>query len=177
MKDWLDCAPAFHSGTEMQAYRCLGVKRQGDAYLARIYAPTALRAFVVGEFNAWGESHPMTHPEGDETVFETRISPAEWERGRLYKFKLVTRAGECYVADPFAPRTECAPERASFYDTLDNLEQKLDSDFVRCHRSFIIAKSRIKKVMLSKNLILLDNGYEIPLSRSYKSAIKELTCK
>lgn len=63
----------------------------------------------------------------------------------------------------------------SFYDTLDNLEKRLDNSFIRCHRSFIIAKSRIKKVMLSKSLILLDNGYEIPLSRTYKGVIKELT--
>lgn len=61
----------------------------------------------------------------------------------------------------------------SFYDTLDRLEESLDGSFIRCHRSFIIAKKRIKKVALSKNLVILDNGMEIPLSRSYKAAVRE----
>lgn len=62
----------------------------------------------------------------------------------------------------------------SFYDTLDNLEQKLSNEFIRCHRSFIVARSRIKKILLSQNTILLDNDWRIPLSRSYKNVFKEL---
>lgn len=65
-------------------------------------------------------------------------------------------------------------EEYSFYDTLDNIESRIGDGFIRCHRSYIIAKSRIKKVMLSQNTVLLDTDYSIPLSRSYKSAIKEL---
>lgn len=61
----------------------------------------------------------------------------------------------------------------AFYETLENLEQRLPEQFVRCHRSFIVSKKRIRKVMLSKNLIELEQGMEIPLSRSYKSAFKE----
>ncbi len=61
----------------------------------------------------------------------------------------------------------------AFYETMENLEQRLPEQFVRCHRSFIVSKKRIRKVMLSKNLIELEQGMEIPLSRSYKSAFKE----
>lgn len=61
----------------------------------------------------------------------------------------------------------------SFYDTLDNLEGRLNEGFARCHRSFIVARSRIKRIMLSQNTIVLDNDYEIPLSRTYKSVFKE----
>ena len=61
----------------------------------------------------------------------------------------------------------------SVYDTLDNLEKILPKNFVRCHRSFIVAVSEIKKIMFSQNTIVLENGILIPLSRSYKSAMKD----
>lgn len=62
----------------------------------------------------------------------------------------------------------------SFYDTLDTLEKSLSSDFLRCHRSFIVSKTSIKKILFSQNLIELLNGSFIPLSRTYRSVFKEL---
>lgn len=61
-----------------------------------------------------------------------------------------------------------------FYDTIDHLEEILPSSFVRCHRSFIVSKAKIDKIFISKNYLELDNGAAIPLSRSYKSTLKEL---
>ncbi|MCI9162207.1 MAG: LytTR family transcriptional regulator [Lachnospiraceae bacterium] len=61
----------------------------------------------------------------------------------------------------------------AFYETIEHLAERLPEQFVRCHRSFIVSKKRIRKVMLSKNLIELEQGMEVPLSRSYKSAFKE----
>lgn len=65
-------------------------------------------------------------------------------------------------------------EEYCFYDTLDNIERNIGENFVRCHRSFIVSKARIKKIQLSQNTVLLDTGYQLPLSRSYKSVVKEL---
>ncbi|MCI6652982.1 MAG: LytTR family transcriptional regulator DNA-binding domain-containing protein [Ruminococcus sp.] len=62
----------------------------------------------------------------------------------------------------------------SFYDTLDNIQEKLNQKFIRCHRSFIISKSRIEKIVFSQNYILLENNYNVPISRTYRSALKEL---
>lgn len=62
----------------------------------------------------------------------------------------------------------------AFYDTIDHLEEILPTSFVRCHRSFIVSKSKIDKIFISKNYLELDNGMTVPLSRSYKSALKEL---
>lgn len=64
-------------------------------------------------------------------------------------------------------------QELTFYDTLEHLAERLPASFVRCHRSFIVSRSRIRRVMLSKNLIVLEQGMEIPLSRSYKPAFKE----
>lgn len=65
-------------------------------------------------------------------------------------------------------------DQYSFYDTLDNLEKSLSDDFVRCHRSFIARKDKISKIMLSQGIMILNNGEMIPISRTYKSTIKEL---
>lgn len=63
-------------------------------------------------------------------------------------------------------------EEFGFYDTIDQLEEKLSGDFLRVHRSFLINKKKIAKVSLSKNRVYLMNGEEIPMSRSYKSSVK-----
>lgn len=62
----------------------------------------------------------------------------------------------------------------SFYDTLDKMEQQLGDDFIRCHRSFIVSRLSIKTILFSKNYILLDDESQIPISRTYKSRLKEL---
>lgn len=64
-------------------------------------------------------------------------------------------------------------EDYGFYDTLDSLEERLREDFLRCHRSFLVNKDKITGVYLSQNRIVLEGEIEIPLSRSYKPAVKE----
>ena len=65
-------------------------------------------------------------------------------------------------------------EEYTFYDTIEHLTEQLPEEFIRCHRSFIVSRSRIQKVMLSKNRIILEHNIEVPLSRSYKAVLKEL---
>ena len=68
-----------------------------------------------------------------------------------------------------------AQNEYSFYDTLDRLEKSLPPEkFIRCHRSFIINRDKINSIVVAKNLITLDNGEMIPLSRTYKSVLREL---
>lgn len=64
-------------------------------------------------------------------------------------------------------------EEFYFYDTIENIALSLPQSFLRCHRSFIVNTSRIKSVRLSDNCVFLDNGFIVPVSRSYKSALKE----
>lgn len=61
----------------------------------------------------------------------------------------------------------------AFYDTMENLEQSLPEYFLRCHRSFMINGKKIEKLLLGQNLAVLKKGWEIPVSRSYKSILKE----
>lgn len=62
----------------------------------------------------------------------------------------------------------------SLAGTLDHLQEELPAGFVRCHRSFIVQKAKIEQIFLSKNYLVLDNKMSIPLSRTYKSILKEL---
>lgn len=61
-----------------------------------------------------------------------------------------------------------------FYETIDELSKQLPDCFIRVHRSFIVNSKKIKSVYLSKNLIEMFDGVTVPLSKSYKQAIKEL---
>lgn len=60
-----------------------------------------------------------------------------------------------------------------FYDTIEHLEEILPDDFMRCHRSYIVNKAYITKVLISKNTVCLQNDILVPLSRSYKGVMKE----
>lgn len=64
-------------------------------------------------------------------------------------------------------------EEYGFYGTIDNIQETLTESFARCHRSFILNTSKIKKIMLSQNLIELADGFEVPLSRSFKPYFKK----
>lgn len=68
----------------------------------------------------------------------------------------------------------CAASEVICYDTIVGLEKKLPDYFVRCHRSFIINFRKIVKLILARNTVLLEDNISIPVSRSYKTSLKEL---
>lgn len=59
------------------------------------------------------------------------------------------------------------------YGTLTQIMEELSDRFIRCHRSFVVNKSYIRQVKFSEGIITLADDIEIPLSRSYKGAIRE----
>lgn len=61
----------------------------------------------------------------------------------------------------------------SKYDSLEHMLGQLPDLFVRCHRSFAFNRQHLDKVRLSENTVYLEDGMTVPLSRSYKSAVKE----
>ena len=94
-----------------------------------------------------------------------------------YLKKLSSGDGDAFVIDSRDGRQLVPYGRISYFesrDTLDNLGQRLPDGFARCHRSFIVNLSAVKKVMLSQGMIELNNDGIVPLSRSYKTVFKEL---
>lgn len=107
----------FHEGTNYRAWEYLGIHCTGDGFVARVWAPNAQRVFLVGDFNNWQESHPMTRVS-EKGVFECRFQSDAFGEGSLYKFKICHRNGVCYKADPYAHGSGEAPETASVYRSL-----------------------------------------------------------
>ena len=64
-------------------------------------------------------------------------------------------------------------EEYGFYDTIENMEKKLPENFLRCHRSYIVNMSKVTAVKVSQSLIEVQDNLQVPLSRSYKRAVKE----
>ncbi len=104
-------------GTWLRAWEKLGARpaeRDGVAgYSFAVWAPTAARVSVVGDFNRWdGLTHPM-QSLGASGLWETFIAGVA--TGQAYKFELESSLGgpSFTKADPFALRSEHPPKTAS----------------------------------------------------------------
>ncbi|MBQ2641202.1 MAG: LytTR family transcriptional regulator [Lachnospiraceae bacterium] len=64
-------------------------------------------------------------------------------------------------------------ESYGFYETIDHMLTLLPDNFVRCHRSFIVNMDKVKKLHLSEGMIELDGSEMVPVSRSYRKAVRE----
>ena len=58
--------------------------------------------------------------------------------------------------------------------TLGVLEQELPSRFRRCHRSYIVNGSKVSKMNLTDNYLELEDGIEVPVSKTYKQEFRKL---
>ncbi len=84
-----------------------------------LWAPSARRVSVVGDFNRWdGRVHPM-RPRGASGVWELFIPGLD--EGAIYKFELISPADELLPlkADPYAIRSELRPNSGSIVARLD----------------------------------------------------------
>nr|WP_241893395.1 1,4-alpha-glucan branching protein GlgB [Magnetofaba australis] len=110
-------AHLFNEGSNRQAWRFLGAHEieidgiQGVRFA--VWAPSAFRVSVVGEFNQWhGLRHLMRRHEGSGvwTLFIPGLGG-----GELYKFELQATEGEppFLKSDPYGRAFELRPETAS----------------------------------------------------------------
>ena len=62
-----------------------------------------------------------------------------------------------------------------FRETMNAIEKRLDSRFVRIHRSHIVNADRIKELLPSdgEHTVVLQNGARLTLSRGYKGRLQE----
>ena len=113
----------FHEGTNYRAFEYMGAHRTDDGYVFRLWAPGAEAVFIVGLFNDWSEQDPMVRidPAG---VWEGHISSQRFGEGYGYKYKLHTKKGELYKADPYAFYAELQPNTASRFWSISGFSWK-----------------------------------------------------
>lgn len=63
-------------------------------------------------------------------------------------------------------------EVVDFYDRIENLEERLDSRFFRCHRSYLINMQYLKSY--KNGVAYMEGGKEIPISRLRSKAFSEV---
>lgn len=107
----------FSTGSQEQAWRFLGANRRqyagSEGILFAVWAPTASRVSVVGDFNSWdGRVHIMRHhsASGIWDIFIPGLAS-----GMSYKFEIVSSSGQLMPlkADPFARSMQLRPDTAS----------------------------------------------------------------
>ncbi len=98
-----------------------------------VWAPSARRVSVVGDFNRWdGRVHPM-RARGSSGLWE--IFVPELTEGAIYKYEIVGPSGNILPlkADPYAFRSELRPNTGSVVASLDHHEWT-DADWIS-HRA------------------------------------------
>jgi 1,4-alpha-glucan branching enzyme len=106
----------FGEGNHLQSYEKLGahVTTVGVARGVHfaVWAPSAQRVSVVGDFNGWdGSAHQMRRLD-NSGVWELFVP--NLTSGMLYKFEIRTPAGRTFLkADPYAQYTEAPPNTSS----------------------------------------------------------------
>ncbi|HLP24156.1 MAG TPA: 1,4-alpha-glucan branching enzyme, partial [Acidobacteriota bacterium] len=115
----------FNEGNEHRIYEKLGahVRKLGDVpgVAFAVWAPSASRVSVVGNFNGWdARYHPM-RPLGASGVWELFV-PGLGE-GELYKFAIWDRHGHLRLkTDPYGTYFESPPNNAAIVRRVDGYQ-------------------------------------------------------
>src|SRR5260370_200713 len=94
-----------------------------------VWAPSAKRVSVVGDFNRWdGRTHPM-RARGSSGIWE--IFVPELNEGAIYKYEIVGPSGNILPlkADPYSFRSELRPNTGSVVARLDDHDWD-DADWI-----------------------------------------------
>ncbi|MDE6601929.1 MAG: LytTR family DNA-binding domain-containing protein [Lachnospiraceae bacterium] len=78
----------------------------------------------------------------------------------------------CEIIDRKVYLHLASSEIVDFYDRIENLEDRLDSRFFRCHRSYLINLQYLKSY--KNGVAYMENGKEIPISRLRSKAFSEV---
>ena len=107
----------FGEGKLYRAYEKLGAQvcqhQKVDGVSFAVWAPTAKRVSVVGDFNQWdGRRHPLQN-RGSTGIWELFIP--DLEEGEIYKYEILPKEGGVPLlkADPYASAAELRPKTAS----------------------------------------------------------------
>lgn len=136
----------FGNGTHYEIYEKMGahlIQVQGmDGCYFAVWAPKAVRVYVVGDFNGW-EANPGCEmkPLGDGGVYHLFVPGVK--EGYLYKYLIETQSGDMiYKADPYGNESQMRPETASVVSDLTGYEWG-DIDWINAKEKENILESKM----------------------------------
>lgn len=132
--------------------------------LLRVYTDEQLKQVFEEAFRSYLRVFESDEDKEDMYVIDSREGRQVIPYSRIFYFE--AREKKIAIA--------CVEREILCYDTIASLEKSLPDYFIRCHRSFIVNKKRVKKLILSQNIIELEGNMVVPVSRSYKSILREL---
>ena len=113
----------FNEGSHLRLFDHLGshlrtVDGKAGTYFA-VWAPTAERVCVMGDFNGWNKNSQPLRPRASSGVWEGFVPGVV--HGQCYKYHIVSRERgfEVDKADPFAVRQELPPRTGSIVWNLE----------------------------------------------------------
>ncbi len=107
----------FHQGTNYRAYEYMGVHIEDGKRVFRVWAPNADAVYLVGDFNSWDESMPMSRITGGG-IWEYVDKEGRVSLGNAYKYKIWNGGKDYYKTDPYSAFCEVTPATASIvYDS------------------------------------------------------------
>ncbi len=115
----------FNFGTNYEIYNHMGAQpgmySQITGTIFRVWAPSASRVSLIGDFNSWdGRVHPM-RSLGNSGIWELFLPGIE--ENEIYKFEIRTLAGKILTkSDPFQFFGEHRPKTASMVHYLDHYQ-------------------------------------------------------
>ena len=106
----------FTTGENFYSQHLLGAHRMKAGYVFRVWAPNAQNVWLVGDFNQWDDSLPMTK-RSESGIWE--ITTNQPQEGQHYKFKVKQADGrEIMKIDPYAIYFEERPGTAAVLYTV-----------------------------------------------------------
>lgn len=87
----------------------------------------------------------------------------------IYKIPLYTIL--CFESEKRKIHVYTQDREISYYGKFEDLKEKLDPRFVRCHNSYIVNLTKVCE--LSEKKFVCENGKSIPISKTYYIDVRE----
>jgi 1,4-alpha-glucan branching enzyme len=99
-------------GINYRSYDYMGSHRAENGYVFRVCAPDADRAFLVGDFNGWGDDIPLRRISASG-IWEGFAHSHKIAAGDKYKYRIHKGDDVFYLPDPYSTHAATTPETAS----------------------------------------------------------------
>lgn len=152
--------------------------RKTDTRIQIIFI-TGLPDFIAEGYEV-SALHYLIKPIQPEKLWSV-LDKAQKSLNKTEKSLLISSGGESFripignimVCESYGHITTITTKNGSYEvrQSLTELEQQLDSSFIRCHRSYIAGLRHISRI--TKNEVILDDGTALPLSRRLYDSVNQ----